>query len=207
MVQWMMNTQKRRWIKLSKEPQPHKHQFSFNKEERDFIDEKLDTIDRKTRIDAIKKLLLSAITGDLSLKDQLLFEKLSILKQERPIRLRKLKAQTEILEGKRRFLNHFGAELSSKGSQTLETQTKKKFGFGSSENYNESIQPKKNFFINKINDEYIGCCKRCGKFTTSPCITSREAEGDIEVHLEAVHEKELYEYWKKNLLKKKLTKL
>lgn len=177
-----------------KETRPNQHELSFTVEERSFLDKKLDSIDRKTRIEAMKKLLLSADSGDLSLKDQIQLEKLQILKQERPLRLRKLKAQTKILEGKQRFLNHFGAEISKEGSQVLQTQTEKKYGFGKTDmgNYNEA--PKKNFFINKISQEYFGCCKVCGKFSTAACVSYQEAERDIEVHLEGVHQKELFQY-------------
>ena len=146
----------------------------------------------------IQKIVLEFLeNGDgknLSLQDQLLFEKLQILQEQRPHKLKILEAQAEILEAKRKFLYNFKSVLSNEGSQTLTKSTYKKYGFASSQNINENIQLKKNFYINKIQEgEYCGCCKVCGNFSTAICTTSREAEGDVELHLEAVHKSGLFQ--------------
>lgn len=170
----------------------------YNVEEQKILVDKFGTTEKKELNKLMKKYVLSTINkvddSNLSVQEQILLEKLAILKEERPLKLRKLKAQAEILESKRKFLYNFQTVMSDSGSQTLEKSTWKKYGFGDSENYQENIQLKKNFYINKLGDgEYCGCCKICQNFSTAICTTSKEAEGDIELHLETVHQTGLYQ--------------
>lgn len=166
----------------------------FDKELKEKILQNFQTDD----VQEIKKLIMNFLEhGDnefLSLKDQYLLERINKLRAETPLKTRKLQLQNEILEKKRDFLYHFEKPLSNTGSTILESEKKKQYGFAKSDNYHENIQLKKNFFINKINSgEYCGVCKICQNFTTTICTTSQEAEGDIELHLEAVHNTGLYQ--------------
>ncbi|GEM_PF-4114883 len=165
-----------------------------NKELKEKMLQNFQTDDIKEMQEILIKFIKNGDSTNLSLKDQILLERLEILKEQRPFQLRKIKAQADILESKRRFLYHFQTELSDNGSQTLTKSTNAKYGFGNSENYRENIQLKKNFFIDKHSDgSYIGVCKVCQNFTTAICTTSHEAEGDIELHLESVHNTGLYQ--------------
>lgn len=170
-------------------------QHYFTIEEQKFLVKKFGTTDKNELKKLMKDFILkSGDTGNFSLQDQLLFEKIKQFKAEAPLRLRKLKAQTEIAESKSKFLTHFGSEISESGSQKLIESTKSKYGFSTSQHYQENIQRKKNFYIDKQTDgTYIGCCRVCKIFATDVCSTSHEAEGDIELHLESVHQRELYQ--------------
>ena len=173
-----------------------KGQFTVNyaKEFREKIKNNFGTDDEAE----VKKIVLEFLeNGDvknLSLKDQLLFERIELLREQRPFKLRILTAQAEILEAKRKFLYNFKSVLSDEGSQTLSKSTYQKYGFTTSQNIQENIQLKKNFYINKLGDgEYCGCCKVCQNFSTAICTTSKEAELDVELHLESVHHAELFQ--------------
>lgn len=152
------------------------------------------TTDIKEIQQIIIKYLENPDSTNLSLKDQILLERLALLKEQRPLQLRKLTAQTEILEARVKFQNYYQTPLSESGSQTLSKSINQKYNFGTSQNVRENIQLKKNFFIDRHNDgTYVGVCKVCQNFTTSICSSSREAEGDIEHHLQVIHNKELYQ--------------
>lgn len=142
----------------------------------------------------ILKYLENPDSNGLPLKDQILIEKLAMIREQRPLQLRKLTAQTEILESRVNFQKNFKIQLSNNGSQILSKSINQKYNFGNSPRVEENIQYKKNFFIDKHTDgSYVGVCKVCQNFVTDVCTTSREAEGDIELHLEAVHHRELYQ--------------
>ena len=166
----------------------------FNKE----LKEKLLQNFQTDNIKDIQKIVLEFLeNGDskiLSLKDQLLLEKLSMLQEQRPFKLRILEAQADILEAKRKFLYNFKSVMSDSGSETLSKSTYQKYGFATSPNIDENIQLKKNFYVNPLGTgEYCGCCKVCQNFSTAICSTYREAEGDIELHLELVHQTGLFQ--------------
>ena len=165
-----------------------------NKELREKLLQNFQTDDVKEIQNIIMEFLQNPNQSNLSLKDQLLLERINKLKTQTPLQTKKLELQNKILQQRVDFGIHFEKPLSNSGSQILKSETEKKYGFSKSENYHENIQLKKNFFINKIKDgEYCGVCKVCQNFTTAICITSTEAEGDIELHLESVHNKELFE--------------
>ena len=166
----------------------------FNKELKEKILQNFQTSDIKEIQKIVLEFLENGDGKNLSLQDQLLFEKLAILQEQRPHKLKIVEAQAEILEAKRKFLYNFKSVLSDSGSQTLTKSTYQKYGYGGSQNIQENIQLKKNFYINKIQDgEYCGCCKVCGNFSTAICTTSNEAEKDVEHHLESVHHAELFQ--------------
>ncbi len=168
--------------------------LNLNAEFRKIIKDNFGTDEEKKIKELILKFLENGDIETLSLKDQLLLERIQQLREQRPLKLRKLQLQNEILEAKRRFLYHFKTEISNDGSETLSKSTYQKYGFANSQNVDENIQLKKNFYINKLSDgEYCGCCKVCQNFSTPICSTSREAEGDIELHLESIHNAELFQ--------------
>ena len=168
--------------------------LNFGLEFRKIIKQNFNTDDEAQIKELILKFLEHGDIATLSLKDQYLLERINKLRLQTPLQIRKLELQNEILQKKRDFLYNFKKEISESGSQVLEKSTYQKYGFATSQNINENIQLKKNFYINKLGDgEYCGCCKVCQNFSTAICTTSREAEGDIEHHLESVHNAELFQ--------------
>lgn len=105
--------------------------------------------------------------------------------------LRKLEAETELVERQLTFDNTFGSPASKQAKIAMRKGINGKY-YGDSPNVSETIQPKKNFFIEKQEFGYVGKCRTCLNFETNLCSTGYEAEGDIELHLESVHQKELY---------------
>ncbi len=169
-------------------------QFYINKELKEVIKQNFNTEDTKEIQNLILKFLENGDVDTLTLKDQYLLERILKLREQRPEQLRKLKLQNDILEAKRKFLYNFKTELSDEGTKTLTKSKNQQYGFATSQSYDENIQLKKNFFIDKHSDgSYVGVCKVCTNFVTAVCSTSREAEGDIELHLESVHSTGLYQ--------------
>ena len=62
----------------SKESRPNHHQLSYTQEQRDFLDKKLGSTDRKSRIKAINKLLLSENKQDPNLTTKEKLEKVKL---------------------------------------------------------------------------------------------------------------------------------
>ena len=168
--------------------------LNLNAEFRKIVKQRFNTEDETKIKQLILKFLENGESPNLSLQDQLLFQRIAKIREQRPEQLKKLELQNEILQKKRDFLYNFKTELSESGSQTLKKSTYQKYGYGGSQNIQENIQLKKNFYVNPLgNGEFCGCCKVCGNFSTAICTTYKEAEGDIELHLEAVHKSELFE--------------
>lgn len=173
-----------------------KGQFTVNysKEFREKIKKNFGTDDEKEIKQIVLKFLEHGELANLSLRDEMLLERLQIIREQRPEQLKKLQIQNEILEKKRDFLYHFQKPMSESGSNTFTNSTYKKYGYSQSENIQENIQLKKNYYINKIQDgEFCGCCKVCGNFSTDICTTSKEAELDVELHLESIHQTGLFQ--------------
>ena len=106
--------------------------------------------------------------------------------------LHKLNLENEILERTLNYHNTFDKPPTNQGQKAITKGVNQKYS-----NYNQpdieiDIQRKKNFTILKENLGYVGKCLVCRHFDTGFCNTGYCAEMDIEVHLEAVHEKELY---------------
>ena len=168
--------------------------LNLNAEFRKIVKQRFNTEDETKIKQLILEFLENGESPNLSLQDKMLIERIAKIREQRPLQLEKLRIQNEILQKKRDFLYNFKREISESGSQILTKSTCQKYGFGGSQNIQENIQLKKNFYINKIQDgEYCGCCKVCGNFSTAICTTSKEAEGDVELHLEAVHKSGLFQ--------------
>ena len=168
--------------------------LNLNAEFRKIVKQRFNTEDETKIKQLILEFLENGESPNLSLQDKMLIERIEKIKEQRPLQLEKLKIQNEILQKKRDFLYNFKKEMSESGSQILTKSTYQKYNYGGSHNIQENIQLKKNFYINKIQDgEYCGCCKVCGNFSTAICTTSKEAEGDVELHLESAHKSGLFE--------------
>ena len=168
--------------------------INYNRKQRDILKKNFGTDDETEIKQIVLEFLQNGDNATLTLKDQYLLERILKLREQRPEQLRKLKLQNDILEAKRKFLYNFKTELSDEGTKTLTKSKNQQYGFATSQSYDENIQLKKNFFIDKHSDgTYVGICKVCTNFVTAVCSTSREAEGDIELHLESVHSTGLYQ--------------
>jgi len=182
--------------------------FYINKELEPKIKENFGTTDIKE----LEKIVLDILTNGTENKEflpakerkeealaQIAQAKAERIKEKENEKLHKLHLENEILERHLSYSHTFNSEPSSQANSAMKKGINQKYSNYGQPNYGqpniiESIQKKKNFFINKIKDgEYCGVCKVCQNFTTDICITSHEAEGDIELHLESLHNLELYQ--------------
>ena len=168
--------------------------LNLNAEFRKIIKDNFNTDDETEIKQLILKFLENPDIETLSLKDQMLIERITSYKALRPLQKRKLELQNQLLEKQVNFVEYFKKPISESGSRQLTKSYSSEFGFATSQNVDENIQIKKNFFIDKHSDgSFVSVCKVCQNFTTSVCSTSKEAEREIEDHLDIVHQKELFQ--------------
>ena len=115
------------------------------------------------------------------------------VKDKESLHLRKLEAETELLERQLNYSNNFGSFPSNQAKSAMKKGIERNYSNYGQQNITETIQPKKNHYIEKQNFGYVGKCIVCKKFETDLCSTGYEAEGDIELHLESVHKTGLFQ--------------
>jgi len=187
-----------------------KFQINFDIKSREKLVKVYNTTDKSEIIKLIRQrslmtdqeLLVSlGITETKTIKEQIAEADLKIknakaerIKERESLSLREQEARTELLERQLNYSHTFNSEPSSQAKSSMRKGIQRKYSNYDYSNITETIQKKKNFFINKITDsEYCGVCKVCQNFTTDICITSHEPQGDIELHLESIHNTELYQ--------------
>ena len=176
----------------------------FNKEEQEELVKKFRTTDKKELKKLIKEQSLNNSENSnesfLSAKErreeaqaQIAQAKANRIKDKESLLLRKLEAETELVERQLNYSNTFESNPSYQAKTAMKKGIEQKYYNHGQSNITETIQKKKNFYIEKQNYGYIGKCIICKNCETDLCSTGYEAERDIELHLELIHETGLYQ--------------
>lgn len=167
---------------MTEENQPKHHQINFNEEEREFLDKKFQTTNRKDRIQKIKEFILQNEQEELSLKDQKLKQEILKLKLQNQLTL-KIELNKPLNEIKKIVQNPHLFEVKEPEESHHTEKNRRDL---TEPEINELI---KYGYVDHVHDGWKSICKLCP--TTSILDDRITALHEIARHILAVHGKKV----------------